>query len=491
MNDELINSLIGKQWGLFLDGKSVSAEDDSTITIYSPASREPIASIARATPGDINRAVETAQAGFKEWAKLTAYQRESIIKKATAYVRTQSDRIGMLMALEQGKPFNQSKSEIIGSCDTLDYFASESVRVEGYVNQTEKNGVFSIVKYYPVGVCALITPWNYPVSLLSWKLGPALAVGCSVVVKPTTVTPLSPMAFCMALVEGGIPAKVISVITGQGAIVGNTLVKHPLVKKVAMTGSTETGKKLMQTVAPYLKKISLELGGQCPAIVCEDADIKNAATVIAYKGFRNMGQSCSSVNRVYVHVSKHQELIAELKKNAEKLSIGDGVSDGTVDLGPMATAEGVATTKQHIEDAIGKGASLVTGGRAPEGEQFENGFYFMPTILDNCHTGMKVMQEETFGCVVGVETFETLDEAVNKANNTSFGLVAYAFTRDFKTSMHLSEALEAGTVCINNGAVNTNYAPYAGWKDSGYGVELSRNAVFEYLETKHIKIEAI
>jgi len=491
MNTELINSVKGQAWGLFIDGQSVPAEDESTITIYSPADREPIATIARATANDINKAVETAQAGFKEWAKLTAYQRESIIKKATAYVRTQADTIGMLMALEQGKPFNQSKSEIIGSCDTLDYFASEGVRVEGYVNQTEKTGMFSMVKYYPVGVCALITPWNYPVSLLSWKLGPALAVGCSVVVKPTTVTPLSPMAFCMALVVGGIPAKVISVLTGQGAVVGDALVRHSLVKKVAMTGSTETGKKLMQTVAPYLKKISLELGGQCPAIVCEDADIKNAATVIAYKGFRNMGQSCSSINRVYVHVSKHQELVTELKKNAEKMSIGDGVSDGTVDLGPMATADGVATSKQHIEDAIGKGASLVTGGRAPEGTKYEKGFYFLPTILDNCNTDMKVMREETFGCLVGIETFETLEEAISKANDTSYGLVAYAFTKDFKTSMHLSDSLETGTVCINNGAVNTNYAPYAGWKDSGYGVELSRNAVFEYLDTKHIKIESL
>ncbi|MCU0340383.1 MAG: NAD-dependent succinate-semialdehyde dehydrogenase [Spirosomaceae bacterium] len=491
MNTELIQSLLGLQWGNFIGGQSLPAADGQTLTLFSPANGEPIATIAKSSAEDVGYAVETAQRGFQEWSKLTAYQREAILKKATAHVRTQADRIGYLMALEQGKPFAQSRSEVIGSCDTIDYFAAEGVRVEGYVNQTEKNGVFSMVKYFPVGVCGLITPWNYPVSLLSWKLGPALAVGCSVVVKPTTVTPLSPMAFCRALVEGGVPANVVNVVTGQGSTVGNALAQHPLVKKVAMTGSTDTGKKLMQTVAPYLKKISLELGGQCPAIICADADVKNAATVVAYKGFRNMGQSCSSVNRVYVHASIHDEFVAELKKLAEKLTIGDGLTDGNVDLGPMATADGVATSQAHVTDAIAKGATLITGGQRPDGEAFAKGNYFLPTILDHCNASMKVMQEETFGCVVPIETFTTLDEAVQKANDTHYGLVAYAFTKDFKTTMLLGEQLEAGTVCINSGAVNTNYAPYAGWKDSGYGVELSRNAVFEYLDTKHIKVEGL
>jgi succinate-semialdehyde dehydrogenase / glutarate-semialdehyde dehydrogenase len=491
MNTELVQNSIGLDWGNFIGGKSVPATDFSTIAIHSPANGEKIATIAKATAEDVDNAVQTAHVGFKEWSKLTAYQRESIIKKATTYVRTQADRIGMLMALEQGKPFNQSRSEIIGSCDTIDYFASEGVRVEGYVNQTEKNGIHSFVKYYPVGVCGLITPWNYPVSLLSWKLGPALAVGCSAVVKPTTVTPLSPMAFVIALIEGGIPANVLQVVTGQGSVVGDLLAKHPLVKKVAMTGSTETGKTLMQTTAPYLKKISLELGGQCPAVVCEDADVTNASTVVAYKGFRNMGQSCSSINRVYVHSSMHDEFIEKLKVLAEKMTIGDGVSDGSVDLGPMATKGGVITSQQHVDDAVEKGAKLITGGRKPEGKQFERGFYYMPTILDNCDKSMKVMNEETFGCVVAVESFDDLEDAINKANDTNYGLVAYAFTKDFKTTMQLADRLEAGTVCFNSSAVNTNYAPYAGWKDSGYGVELSRNAVYEYLETKHIKVEVM
>jgi succinate-semialdehyde dehydrogenase / glutarate-semialdehyde dehydrogenase len=488
-NETLVESLVGLDWGLFINRESVQASDNQTLKVYSPANNEVIATIAAASNQDVDTAVQNSHVAFAKWSKLTAYQRKTIIEKATAYVRTQADRIGMLMALEQGKPFNQSRSEIIGSCDTLDYYAEEGIRIEGVISPTEANNLRSLITYSPVGVCALITPWNYPVSLLSWKLGPALASGCTMVVKPTTETPLSPMAFCMALIEGGIPAGVINVLTGKGSIVGEGLLNHKLIKKVAMTGSSNTGKRIMEVFAPSLNKVSLELGGQCPAIVCEDADIEQAAEVIIYKGIRNMGQSCSSVNRVYVARSVQAKLVSFLKAKAEKMSIGDGVSDGSVDLGPMVQKSGVETVKEHIADALLKGASLVTGGKAPEGEQYQRGNYFLPTILNNCNSSMIVMQEETFGPVVPVESFDNLEEAIAKANDTNYGLVAYAFTKNMATTMRLGEALEAGTVCINNGKVNTNYAPYSGWKDSGYGVELSRKAIYEYLNTKHIKIE--
>jgi len=389
--------------------------------------------------------------------------------------------------LEQGKPLKQSVGEIGSSCDTIDYYAAEGVRIEGYTSPTESNAYRSTVIYQPVGVCALITPWNYPVSLLSWKLGPALASGCSVIVKPTTVTPMSPTAFCKALIDGGIPEGVINVLPGSGRVLGEALVKHPLVQKVAMTGSTATGKRLMELVAPTLKKISLELGGHCPALVCADADLDQAAKIIAYKGFRNMGQSCSSVNRVIVHRSVHDALAEKLKAIAEGLSIGDGITDGSVDLGPMATADGVETCRRHVADAVAKGATVVTGGGAPEGEAFEKGNYYKPTIITGAKKGMLVMEEETFGPVVPFIAFDELEEGIQIANDTDYGLVAYLFTKDYATTIKASEALEAGTVCVNHGAVNTNYAPYAGWKDSGYGVELSRKAIFEYLKTKHIK----
>jgi len=485
-----MNSIVSEiaQIDLLIGGKSRPASDKQRWNIKSPATGDVVGSIASATREDLIEAIEGAQKAFLTWSKLTSYEREKIIRKATNHVRGKAEEIGRLMALEQGKPFNQSKGEITSSCDTIDYYAAEGLRIEGTVLATEDKNYRSSVIYQPVGVCALITPWNYPVSLLSWKLGPALASGCTVVVKPTPVTPMSPTAFCAALVEGGIPAGVISVINSESVAIAEELVTHPLVAKIAMTGSTGTGKHLMKLTAPLLKRISLELGGQCPAIVCADADIDLAAKMVSYKGFRNMGQSCSAVNRVYVHESIHDVFVEKLKVVAEKHTIGDGITDGAVDLGPMATATCLATVKEHVADAIKKGAKLVCGGAAPKGENFDRGNFYQPTILTNVTSEMLVMRDETFGPVVPVMPFKDLDEAICQANDTRWGLVAYLFARDYSTIVRTSEALEAGTVCVNNGAVNTNYAPYAGWKDSGFGLELSREAIFEYLKTKHVKI---
>ncbi len=490
MTTTLIDELIGQDWGLFINGNSGPSSSQDWDPVLSPATGKSIARVAAASLEDLEAAVQSAKAAFKAWAALPGAEREKIIRKATAYARTQAERIGMLMALEQGKPYAQSKGEVTSSCDLMDYFAAEAVRVEGYINSTEKGNLHSWVTYQPVGVCGFITPWNYPVSLLSWKLGPALSVGCTAVVKPSEVTPLCSLTFCQALVEGGIPPGVINVVMGKSTI-GAALVKHPEVLKVAMTGSSQTGKKIMEAAASQLKKVSLELGGHCPAVVCADADLDNAAEIIAYKGFRNMGQSCSTVNRVYVHSSVHDDLVEKIKAKGEKLSIGDGVQEPNCDLGPMATAEALQKVIRHVDDALQKGATLISGGKKPAGEQYAHGHYYTPTVLTNVNKNMLMMREETFGPVVPIERFETLDEAIEKANDTDFGLCAYVFTKDFATTMRLSRAIEAGTVCVNNGAVNTPYAPYEGWKDSGFGLELSRKAVYEYLKTKHVKVQEI
>lgn len=473
---------------LLLDGKYVPASGGATYDLPSPASGETIGRAASASGEDVNRAVASSKEAFKTWSTKTAWDRENIIRKATAYAKTKADEIGRLMALEQGKPLNQSVGEAASSCDMIDYYAAEGVRIEGTINPTEKPHFRSWVVHQPVGVCAAITPWNYPVALLAWKLGPALAAGCTVVVKPTPITPMCATAFCKALTEGGIPPGVINVITGPNAELGETLVKHPDIAKVAMTGSTKVGKRILESCAPDLKRVSLELGGHCPAVVCKDADLDLAAQVIAYKGFRNGGQSCSSVNRVYVQRSVHNELVEKLKTQAAVMTFGDGISDPTVDNGPMCTPEARKQVEAHVADAIAKGATLQCGGHAPKDEAYSKGNYYLPTIFTDATKDMLMMNEETFGPVVPVVSFDDLDEAIAEANDTPWGLVAYLFTSDTKTIFKASDALEAGTVCINHGAVNTPYGPYEGWGDSGYGVELSRKAIFEYLKTKHIKL---
>lgn len=486
----MFNELKGRNWGHFLNGKALDFVEKDCLSVYAPATNEVIARCSNAGTKEVDEAVALSKAGFAHWSAIPAPEREKIIRKATAYVRTKADEIGYLMALEQGKPFAQSKSEVTGSCDLMDYFAAESVRIEGYSNPTEKANLYSWVTYQPVGVCGLITPWNYPVSLLSWKLGPALAAGCTCVVKPTEITPLSPLAFCMALIEGGLPAGTIQVVLGGGET-GAELVRHPDVAKVAMTGSTATGRKIAQSAAFQLKKISLELGGHCPAIVCEDADLDNAAEIIAYKGFRNMGQSCSSVNRVFVHESIYEPLLGKLVTQAKKLSIGDGIEEPACELGPMTTTRGLQHVKDHVEDALNKGAKLIVGGKQPEGEKYAKGNYYLPTVIADANESMQMMSEETFGPVIPVAPFKDLEEAVSKANDSNFGLCAYLFSRNYSTIMKVSQALESGTVCVNNGAVNTTYGPYEGWKNSGFGLELSRKSIFEYLKTKHIKIASL
>jgi acyl-CoA reductase-like NAD-dependent aldehyde dehydrogenase len=472
---------------LLIGGKRVPAAAGTRAEVRSPHDGRLVGTAPRAAGPDLEAAVSAARSAFTGWSARTAGERETILRQAAAHARSQAAAIARLMTAEQGKPLAQARAEVAGACDTIDYFAAEAVRIEGWTNPTEERDYRSWVGFHPVGVCGLITPWNYPVSLLSWKLGPALATGCTAVVKPPSLTPLAPLAFCAALSDGGLPAGTINCLIGPGASLGAAMVRHPGIAKIAMTGSTEAGKQILADAAPFLKKVSLELGGQCPAIVCADADLDLAARVIAAKGFRNSGQSCSSVNRVFAHASVHDALVDRLERIAAAIKPGDSLSDPDADLGPMTTAAGVAKTRDHIADAVGRGAAVRCGGSSPEGERFALGNYFLPTVLTGCTPAMRVMREETFGPVVPVAAFDAPDEAVALANDSAYGLVSYLFTRDLATAHRLADALESGTVCVNHGAVNTNYAPYAGWKDSGYGFELSRRAVFEYLKPKHLK----
>jgi acyl-CoA reductase-like NAD-dependent aldehyde dehydrogenase len=472
---------------LLIDGRLVPSTEDRGYLILSPATGDIVGRAAAAQLPDLDLALESAQRAFIQWSNETAYAREATIRKAVAQARQQARDIGRLMALEQGKPWNQATKEVLDACDLMEFYAAEGVRIEGTIHPTENPSLRSWAIHQPVGVTAALLPWNYPVALLSWKLGPALAAGCSMVVKPSPATPLCVTAFCLALAEGGLPPGVCNVLPSPSPELGALLVQSPIIRKIAMTGSSDSGKRVMQACAESLKRVSLELGGHCPAIVCEDADLDLAAQVVAYKGFRNSGQSCSSLNRVLVHRSVQNAFTERLLELAQGLSMGDGLSNPSVDLGPMTTRDALENTEDHVKDALDHGAIQLCGGR-PEHTEFRDGHYFLPTILVNCEPSMKLWREETFGPVVPMASFDELERAIEMANDSRYGLVSYLFSRNLDLALQVSERLESGTVCVNHGAVNTAYGPYEGWKDSGFGLELSRKAIFEYLQTKHIKV---
>lgn len=456
--------------------------------IISPNDGTQVGTCAQGTDAHVDQAVAQAHAAWLLWRDQPAPTREKIMRTASAHVRSQAPRIATIMAQEQGKPYAQSLSEVTGSCDCLDYYASEAVRIIGEVLPTEKASMRSFVLRQSVGVVAAITPWNYPVALLAWKLGPALAAGCPVIVKPTPVTPLSPWAFCHALIAGGLPPGLVQFMTGSDTEVAQPLVNHPGVAKIAFTGSTATGRKLMAAAGPSFKKITLEMGGQCPAIVLPDADLERTATAIAYKAFRNMGQSCSTINRIYVHASIHDQLVDLVCAKAEATSIGHAVSNPKVDIGPMTTRASRANVIAHVADALKMGAELRSGGRIPT-DQPDKGHYYQPTVLTGMTPAMLVAREETFGPVAPFASFTDTDAAIASANTSDYGLCGFLFTDSLKQAMTVAERMDVGTVCINNVAVNTPYAPYEGWKASGVGVELSRDAIGEYLHRKHVKLE--
>lgn len=456
--------------------------------VRSPATGEVVGTAPESDAADLDRTVRAAKAAQASWAALPPADRTTAIRRATAAARAAAPDIGRLMARETGKPLNQSVSEVTASCDLIDHYAAEGATIASRPVPTEKPEFRAVVAYHPVGVVAMIVPWNYPVALLAWKLGPALATGCAAVVKPSPVSPLCTIAFAQALAAGGLPAGLIGTVSGGGAGIGEALLAHPLVDKVAMTGSTATGKAIMRSFGPTLKRISLELGGHCPALVLPDADPDLAAEVIAYKAFRNMGQSCSSVNRIYAHRSIHDAVVAKTAALAAKLTIGDGVGDPAVDLGPMATRAGRDKVAAHVADAVARGAVVVCGGAPPEGDRFARGWFYRPTVLTGLTPDMAMSREESFGPVAPFAAYDDLDDAVRLANGTPYGLVSYVFSRDIAGAERLAGRLEAGTVCVNHGAVNTAHGPYQGWKESGFGLELGREALFEYLNLQHVKV---
>lgn len=472
---------------LLIDGNWSEGSAGTTARVINPADEEVIGTAATASPDDVHRAVEAAHRAFPTWSQTAPSARAQLLHKGAALARERLEDLARLLTLEQGKPLRDARGEIQASIDALQYYGEQARRAYGEVIPNDNPGRRSLVIRQPVGPVAAIGPWNYPVLLLIWKVAPALAAGCTLVVKPPSVTPMAITRFLECLVDAGVPAGVLNIVIGSGATVGTQLVQHPLIRKIAFTGQTDTGKEIMRMAADGVKRISLELGGHCPMLVFPDANLDAAAKAGVYRSFRNMGQICNAINRVYVHNDIYPPYVKAFVEETKRLRVGPGMED--LDLGPMTTKVGVEKVTEHVEDARAHGATVACGGRRPP--QFARGFFYEPTVLTDVDHSMQVMREETFGPVAPLMPFASLEEGVRLANDTPYGLVAYAFTSTLKTALQVAERLEAGTVGINNVAGGEVSFPYGGWKESGFGIELSHQGMEEYLLTKHIRLELL
>jgi acyl-CoA reductase-like NAD-dependent aldehyde dehydrogenase len=473
---------------MLIDGEWIGGEQSQVFPVLNPATGEVVGHAPAATARDVDRAVEAAARAFAGWAATPPPRRGRALRRAADLVRQRRDDLARLLTMEQGKPIKEALGEVDASAEAFEYFSEEGRRLLGETITTDSTQRRSIIIRQPVGPVAAIAPWNYPLLLISWKLAPALIAGCTVVAKPASDTPLSTLRLFECLQEADLPAGAANVVTGPASVVGRTLVANPLISKIALTGQTETGKQIMRVAADRIARLSLELGGHCPLIVCPDADLDAAAQGGVYRSFRNMGQICNAINRIYVHRRVYEGYLERFVARTAALRIGNGL-DPDADLGPMTTEAGLATTRDHIADALGKGARLLYGGKAPDGEPYRRGHFFLPTVLADVTHDMRVMREETFGPVAPIMAVDSVDDAIRYANDSPYGLVAYVYTRDLKTAVTTAERLEAGTIGINNVAGGEVPYPYGGWKQSGFGIENSTHALSEYLAIKHIRID--
>lgn len=468
--------LVNGIWGV--DG------GEDWFTVVNPATEQPLARIAVASAATVDRAVDAARRAFPGWRDVGPYRRATLLRALAAGVDERRDAIARALTAEQGKPLDEARGEVTKVARTFEFYAGEAVRVLGQTIPNEEPGFLSLVEKEPLGVAAAIAPWNYPVELIGWKLGAALAAGCTLVVKPSEYTPLSAIALLGCLAPAGFPAGVVNLVQGAGSV-GAALVSHPNIDKIAFTGSGAVGEGIFRSMGG-IKSVSLELGGNCPMVVGASADLDAAVKGALRRGFRNMGQICIAVNRVYVHRSLYERFVAAVSEGAGRLTIADGLERPDADLGPMTNAAGVRKVERHVADARERGGRLLCGGARPE--RLSRGHFYAPTVLADCTPDMLVMREETFGPALGLAAFDTLDEAVALANAGPYGLAAYIYARDVTEIFTLTRALCFGSVAVNNVDAGIMNAPYGGRKRSGIGYEHGREGMEGYLALKHVRL---
>jgi succinate-semialdehyde dehydrogenase / glutarate-semialdehyde dehydrogenase len=465
----------------YIGGEWVSADSGKTINVTDPATGEVLGTVPNMGADETRRAIEAANAAWPAWRAKTAKERAAILRKWYELMMANQDDLGMLLTAEQGKPLPEAKGEIAYGASFIEWFSEEAKRVYGDTIPGHQPDKRIVVLKEPVGVCAGITPWNFPNAMITRKAGPALAAGCTMVVKPATATPFSALALAELAERAGVPKGVFSVLTGSAKAIGGEMTGNPLVRKITFTGSTEIGKVLMQQSARTVKKASMELGGNAPFIVFDDADLDAAADGAIASKYRNAGQTCVCANRLLVQDKVYDAFAKKLAERVAKLKVGNGMEAG-VTTGPLIDAAAVAKVEEHIEDAVKKGAKVVSGGK----RHSLGGLFFEPTILANVTPEMKVAREETFGPVAPLFRFKEENEAIRMANDTEFGLAAYFYARDMGRVWRVSEGLEYGIVGMNTGLISTEVAPFGGMKESGIGREGSKYGIEEFLEIKYV-----
>jgi len=476
----LANSALFRQQA-FVAGRWCDADDGSTTAVTNPASGQTIGTIPRMGANETRHAIDAANKALPDWRARTAKERAFILRRWFDLMMANQEDLARLMTIEQGKPLAESRGEIAYAASFIEWFSEEGKRIYGDTIPSHGRDKRIVIIKQPIGVTAAITPWNFPAAMIARKVGPALAAGCTMVIKPAELTPYSALAMAVLAEQAGVPSGVMSVVTGNSRAIGGELTSNPIVRKLSFTGSTEVGKLLMSQCASTVKKVSLELGGNAPFIVFDDADLDAAVAGAIASKYRNAGQTCVCANRLLVQSGIYERFATRLAEVASAMTVGDGLEAG-IKIGPLINEPAITKVERHVADAISKGAKLLTGGKRLAGV----GTFFAPTVLTEVTADMLPMREETFGPVAPLVRFATEADAIRLANDTEFGLAAYFYSRDVQRVWRVAEALESGMVGINEGIISTEVAPFGGVKESGIGREGSKYGIEEYLETKYL-----
>ena len=469
----------------YINGQWADAKSGKNFPVENPFNQEIIAHVPDSDKNDIDKAVSAAKTAYKDWHIMSAGDRRDLMRELATKSRENSKKLAKTISMEMGKPLPEALDEIDTIADFLEYYGELSRDEVGRIVAPVEMKTMSLVRYESVGVVGCIIPWNYPLALMGWKLAPALAAGNTVVMKPSEITPLSILHWCR-IIDSVLPPGVINVVTGYGQSAGEPIVRHPDVPVVTFTGSVATGKKIASLVADNLKKVSLELGGKDPMIICDDADIEIAAQGASWGGFVNAGQVCTSIERVYVFESVIDQFTEAIIEEAKKVVLGNPMDPNT-DIGPMASKVQQEKAIQKVEQAVSDGARLLAGGNVPK--DFENGYFYQPTVLDKIKPNMEIVTEETFSPVLPIQKVSSIEEAIQQSNDSIYGLGCSIFTNDIDRALTAADDIKSGTVCINSPLMENIAAPFGGMKQSGIGREHGKEALDEFREAKHIFID--